>query len=221
MFAGSGRIFLFSLLPSVKPRTKIKICGITAADAVCAAADAGADAVGLVFYPPSPRFVSTEHATALARAAPPFVHRVGVFVNPEAEQVRAVLAAVALDFLQFHGDEPAGFCGGFGRAYIKAVRLRDSDSLTAAEKHHPAAAALLVDAGDDDAPGGTGRNADWSLLPKARRLPLILAGGLRADNVAAAVRTVAPYAVDVSSGVESAPGVKDAEKIRAFAGALR
>ncbi|MCY4245096.1 MAG: phosphoribosylanthranilate isomerase [Gammaproteobacteria bacterium] len=205
----------------MKPRTKIKICGITAAAAVRAAAEAGADAVGLVFYPSSPRFVSAEQAAALARAAPPFVHRVGVFVNPEAGQVRAVLAAVALDFLQFHGDEPADFCGGFGRAYIKAVRLRDSDSLTAAEKNYPAAAALLVDAGDDDTPGGTGRRADWPLVPQARKLPLILAGGLRADNVAEAVRAVAPYAVDVSSGVESAPGVKDAEKIRAFAGALR
>lgn len=177
--------------------------------------------MGLVFYPPSPRFVPAEQAAALAREAPPFVHRVGVFVNPEAEQVRAVLAAVTLDFLQFHGDEPADFCGGFGRAYIKAVRLRDSDSLAAAEKNHPAAAALLVDAGDGGMPGGTGRSADWSLVPKARKLPLILAGGLRADNVAAAVRAVAPYAVDVSSGVESAPGVKDGEKIRAFAGALR
>lgn len=177
--------------------------------------------MGLVFYPPSPRFVPAEQAAALARAAPPFVHRVGVFVNPEAEQVRAVLAAVTLDFLQFHGDESADFCGAFGRAYIKAVRLRDCDSLTAAEKNHPAAAALLVDAGGGGMPGGTGRSADWSLVPKARKLPLILAGGLRADNVAEAVRAVAPYAVDVSSGVESAPGVKDGEKIRAFAGALR
>ncbi|ROR32835.1 phosphoribosylanthranilate isomerase [Inmirania thermothiophila] len=202
-------------------RTRVKICGLRRpADAVAAAA-AGADAIGLVFYGPSPRAVDLGQALAVAAAVPPFVARVALFVDPDPELVRGVLATVPVELLQFHGEEPPAFCRSFGRPYIKAVRLREAGDWARAEARWGDAAALLADTDRPGRPGGTGETFDWSLVPAHRRLPLILAGGLRPDNVGAAVRAVRPYAVDVSGGVERAPGEKDPARMEAFLGEVR
>jgi phosphoribosylanthranilate isomerase len=197
-------------------RTRVKICGITREEDGRAAALSGADAIGLVFYPPSPRAVRIEHAARIVAGLPPFVSVVALFVNPGKSEVRSVLDAVRIDLLQFHGDEPAEACEGFGLPYLKAVRVRESAEVTAAARRHPRAAGLLLDAYDAGRWGGTGHTFDWSLVPAGAGLPLILAGGLSPANVADAVRTARPYAVDVSGGVESAPGVKDPRRIEAF-----
>ena len=197
-------------------RTRVKICGITREEDARAAADAGADAVGLVFYERSPRAVDRERAARLCRALPPFVTRVGLFVDAPAEQVRDTLASVPLDVLQFHGDEPAAYCSGFGRPYIKAVAMREDIDPEAAMAAHPDAIGFLFDAWQPDTRGGGGRTFDWSRLPRHRSRPLILAGGLTPDNVAEAIRQVRPWAVDVSSGVEETRGIKSAARIEAF-----
>lgn len=195
---------------------RIKICGITRVEDALAAAQAGADAIGLVFYAPSPRAVSTAQAAAIIRALPPFISTVGLFVDASAEEVRAVLAEVPLDVLQFHGDEAAEFCSQFGRPYLKALRVRAGDDLNALAAQWPDAAGILLDSYKAGVPGGTGEIFDWSLIPAQRDWPLVLAGGLTPENVAEAVERASPWAVDVSGGVEQAKGIKQAEKINLF-----
>lgn len=197
---------------------RIKICGLTCVEDVQAAAQAGADALGLVFYAPSKRAVEMAQAVELVRAMPPFVQSVGLFVNPEAEFVREVLAAVPLDCLQFHGNEAADFCASFGRRWIKAVPMQDladSQAVAAYCAAYPQADGFLLDAFGEAQSGGSGEVFDWHKIPALTK-PLILAGGLTVDNVAQAVKAVRPAAVDVSSGVESAPARKSFAKMQAF-----
>lgn len=196
--------------------TRIKICGITRAEDALAAVRCGADAIGLVFYEPSPRHVSIELAGQLAAALPPFVSVVGLFVNAEASLVREVLAHVPLDLLQFHGDETPEYCAQFGKPFLKAIRVKAGVDLVQCAASFHAASGLLLDAHVDGVPGGTGTSFDWALIPRQLPLPVILSGGLAAANVAAAIKQVRPYAVDVSSGVEAGKGIKDAAKIVAF-----
>lgn len=196
-------------------RTRIKICGLTRSQDVQAAVAAGADAIGLVFYPPSPRYVALEQAQMLARSVPPFVTLVGLFVNASPDEVHAVLAAVPIQLLQFHGDEDEAYCRQFGRPYIKVARVQPGLDLLEYAARFPSAQGLLLDAFVDGY-GGGGKTFDWSLIPPQLPLPLILSGGLDAHNVTEAVRAVRPAAVDVSSGVEAAKGIKDAVKITAF-----
>lgn len=196
--------------------TRIKICGITREQDIHAAVYAGADAIGLVFYERSPRHVSGEHAAQLLSVLPPFVTTVGLFVDAEAEFVRAVLAVVPLDVLQFHGDESPEYCAQFGRPWLKAIRVRPGVDLLQCAARYAGAQALLLDAHVEGIPGGTGATFDWSLIPESLALPLILSGGLDKGNVADAIAQVRPYAVDVSSGVEAQKGIKDAAKIAAF-----
>ncbi len=196
--------------------TRIKICGITRVEDVRAAADSGADALGLVFYEQSPRHVALRHAATLARAVPPFVTVVGLFVNPSVQEVQEALAYVPLDMLQFHGEETPEFCQQFRRPYLKAIRVKAGVDLLECAARYATAQGLLLDAYVTGVQGGTGEPFDWGLIPQHLPLPVILSGGLHADNVAKAIRAVRPYAVDVSSGVEAAKGIKDAAKIAAF-----
>jgi len=198
-------------------RVRIKFCGMTRAEDVAAAAAAGADAIGLVLHGASRRVLELEQAGALAAAAPAFVARVAVLVDPDAELVRRLLALARVDLLQFHGSEPPALCRSFGLPYVKAVGMEAGADLAAAARRYPDAAALLADTRDPVHHGGTGRRFDWSTVPASLPLPLVLAGGLTPANVAAAIRQVRPYAVDVSSGVETSPGIKDAALIHAFA----
>ena len=201
-------------------RTRIKICGLTRAQDVRAAVDSGADAIGLVFYPPSPRAVSIEQAAELVALLPPFVTSVGLFVNASAAAVDAVLERVPLQLLQFHGDEAQADCARHGRPWIKAARMRPGVDLLEFSSFHPRASGILVDTFVEGY-GGSGKIFDWSLIPDGFVRPLVLSGGLDADNVTEAVRRVRPWAVDVSSGVESAKGIKDAAKIAAFIAGVR
>ena len=195
---------------------RVKICGITRLQDLHAACGAGADALGFVFYAKSPRHLTIAAAAALVRELPPFVQSVGLFVNAEPAFVEEVLDAVPLDLLQFHGDETAADCARYGRPYIKAVRVnRDTDLLKYAADFD-AARGLLLDAFVPGVPGGTGERFDWGLIPPDLPKPVILSGGLTPDNVAEAVQRVRPWAVDVSSGVEAAPGIKDADRVAAF-----
>ncbi|MWV13786.1 phosphoribosylanthranilate isomerase [Pseudomonas sp. R-28-1W-6] len=193
-----------------------KICGITRVEDALAAAAAGADAIGLVFYAKSPRAVSVEQARQIIAALPPFVTTVGLFVDAGRDELRQILAQVPLDLLQFHGDESAEQCEGHGRPYIKALRVKAGDDVAAQVARYPGAAGVLLDTFVEGVPGGTGLAFDWSLVPAGLAKPVILAGGLTPENVAAAIARVRPYAVDVSGGVESAKGIKDADKVRAF-----
>lgn len=203
-------------IPYLNRRTRVKICGFThPADAV-AAVRMGADAIGLVFYPPSPRHVSVATARAIVTALPPFVTVVGLFVDEPPETVRGVLEQVRIDLLQFHGEEDPAYCVSFGKPYIKALRMKPGLDLAAAMTAHEQASGFLLDAWHPDAMGGTGSRFDWSLIPPEHADALILAGGLEPGNVAEALRTVRPYALDVSSGVEAAKGIKDAAKMAAF-----
>ena len=195
---------------------RVKICGITRIEDGLAAANAGADAIGLVFYEPSPRFVTVARAAAICASLPPFVTTVGLFVNASQAAIEHVLSQVPLDLLQFHGDEPAQFCTRFSRPWIKAVRMKDDVDLYRCAAQYREAAGLLVDSYVAGVPGGTGETFNWGRLPKDLPLPVVLAGGLHPGNVADAVAQVRPWAVDVSGGVESAPGVKCAERIRQF-----
>jgi len=203
-------------------RTRIKICGITRGeDADCAVA-CGADAVGLVCYERSPRFVQTSHLRELVAALPPFVTPVLLFVNADSEHVRACLAQAPNALLQFHGDESAAECERFGRPYLRAVRMADEVDLLDSARSFPSAIALLADAPAAGF-GGGGTVFDWTRLPEPsqRTKPLILAGGLNETNVMDAIGRVRPFAVDVSSGVEQAPGIKSAERLRRFCAAVR
>jgi phosphoribosylanthranilate isomerase len=196
--------------------TRIKICGLTRTEDALAAAHSGADAIGLVFHEKSPRHVSAQQAARVAAVVPPFVTVVGLFVNPAENAVREVLRQVPLDVLQFHGEEEPEFCACFGRPYLKAIRVRQDVDLIQCAARYAGAQGLLLDAFVEGAHGGTGATLDWALIPPAMPLPLILAGGLHAGNVAEAIRLVRPWAVDVSSGVEMSKGIKDAAKIAAF-----
>lgn len=199
---------------------RIKICGLTRQEDLAAAVHAGADAIGLVFYPASPRFVDLPTAAALARAVPPFVTVVGLFVNADAALVNETLAAVPLHMLQFHGDEDDAYCRQFHRPYMKAARVTPGLDLVQYASAFPSAQAILLDAFVEGY-GGGGKVFDWSLVPPQLNRPLVLSGGLDAGNVGDAVRRVGPAAVDVSSGVEAAKGIKDAAKIQAFVAAVR
>jgi phosphoribosylanthranilate isomerase len=196
-------------------RTRVKICGITRAEDARAAAQAGADAIGLVFYPPSPRCLSLEWARELRNELPPFVMPVALFVNPPAAEVYSVLERVRPGMLQFHGEETPVFCAQFGVPYVKACRVRPGVDLLEYLRPFSGAAGWLLDSHVEEY-GGVGERFDWSLVPAERSHPVILSGGLSRNNVGEAVRRVRPWAVDVSSGVESAKGIKDAAKIAAF-----
>ncbi|AKH19990.1 phosphoribosylanthranilate isomerase [Sedimenticola thiotaurini] len=197
-------------------RTRVKICGITRPEDAAAAVEAGADAIGLVFYQPSPRAISLSRAAQIIHNLPPFVTAVGLFVNAAADEVAEVLKSVPLDLLQFHGDESPAFCAGQGRPYIKAVRMRPGVDLAEQDRLYHSAQGLLLDSYQPGKPGGTGATFDWERIPASMGSRIILAGGLSPDNVEDAIRQSSPYAVDVSGGVEREKGIKDAEKIRAF-----
>ena len=196
--------------------TRIKICGITRLEDAQAVAQGGADAIGLVFYQRSPRYVDIAQAAKLARILPPFVTTVGLFVDAEPEFVHEVIRSVPLDILQFHGNETPEYCTQFSRPYLKAIRVKAGVDLLQCASDFCTAKGLLLDAHVDGVPGGTGTVFDWTLIPEILSLPVILSGGLDARNVTEAIRRVRPYAVDVSSGVEASKGIKDAAKIVAF-----
>lgn len=195
---------------------RVKICGITSVADAQVALNAGADAIGLVFYAPSPRAVSIAQARAIAASVGPFVTVVGLFVDADAEFIQQVLVNVDLHVLQFHGNEARAFCEQFQRPYMKAIRMRPELDVAAAMAEYPSAAALLLDAYRPGVPGGTGETFDWQRVPKQAARPIVLAGGLTADNVALAIQSTQVYGVDVSGGVESAPGQKDAHKVEQF-----
>ncbi|WP_237065802.1 phosphoribosylanthranilate isomerase [Microbulbifer guangxiensis] len=200
---------------------RVKICGITCTGDAETAAAAGADALGLVFYGKSPRFVTPEQAAEIAHAVPPFVQLVGLFVDAHPEFVREILTAVPLNLLQFHGRETAPYCEQFHRPYIKALRMKPGMDTYAAMAAHPRARGFLLDAYRPGVPGGTGESFDWQRVPRDCGRPIVLAGGLGPDNVAEAIRVAAPDAVDVSGGVEMAPGRKDPQSVAAFVQAAK
>ncbi len=197
-------------------RTRVKICGITRTEDALAAVQYGADAIGLVFYAPSPRNVSIEKAAEIVAALPPFVSVVGLFVNAMPAEIEAVLKRVHLDCLQFHGDESAEDCAQINMPYYKAVRVKSDTNLLQYAVEFKQAKALLLDTYSEAAVGGTGQVFDWHLIPPNLDVPVILAGGLTVENVASAVMQVKPYAVDVSGGVEASKGIKDKMKIASF-----
>ncbi|MFB1635189.1 phosphoribosylanthranilate isomerase [Pseudomonas sp. AP-1] len=198
-----------------------KICGITRIEDALAAAEAGADAIGFVFYAKSPRAVDVRQARAIIAELPPFVTTVGLFVNASRCELNEILEVVPLDLLQFHGDETPADCEGYHRPWIKALRVRPGDDLEAACQLYAGARGILLDTYVAGVPGGTGEAFDWSLVPARLSKPIILAGGLSAENVGQAIAQVRPYGVDVSGGVEQAKGIKDAAKIEAFVRAVK
>lgn len=202
-------------------RTLVKICGITRSTDALAACEAGADALGLVFYAPSPRCVSVEQAREIVAAVPPFVTIVALFVDETAATIQRILDCVPIDCIQFHGDETPAFCAQFQRPYVKALRMRPGADVRQLAGSFDGARGLLLDSWQPGVPGGTGQTFDWAAIPAGLPRPLVLAGGLHAGNVAAAIATVHPAAVDVSGGVESAPGIKDADKMNRFVAAVR
>lgn len=195
---------------------RIKICGITNVDDAAAVVDAGAHALGLVFYEKSPRAVEIQQARAIAYAAGPFIGVTGLFVDASVQLVESVIARVPLQILQFHGDESADYCEAFKRPYIKAIRMRPELDVAAAMAAHPNASGFLLDAYRPGTPGGTGETFDWDRVPHNSQVPIVLAGGLTPENVADAIRKTRVYGVDVSGGVESAPGKKDHNQIKSF-----
>lgn len=203
------------------PIVRSKICGITSVADALVAAEAGADAIGLVFYSKSPRALSIAQAREIIAALPPFVTTVGLFVNASRCEINETLDAVALDVLQFHGDETPADCEGFHRPWYKALRVRAGDDIRAQAARYTGASAVLLDTFVEGIPGGTGERFDWSLVPADLPKPLILAGGLTPQNVQQAIEHVRPFAVDVSGGVELRKGVKDAARVREFVGQVR
>ena len=197
-------------------RTRVKYCGITRAEDARQAGELGVDAVGLVFHDISPRHVDVEQARTVVAALPPFVTVVGLFVDAEPARIEQVLAGVRIDVLQFHGNETAAQCARFHRPYIKALRMKPETDAREQCSQFPDAQAILLDSYQPGTAGGTGQTFDWSRIPKSFPKPLILAGGLTAENVAQAIEQVAPYAVDVSGGIERSKGIKDAQKMHAF-----
>jgi phosphoribosylanthranilate isomerase len=197
-------------------RTRVKICGITRQEDAWAAIDAGADALGFVFYAPSPRAVTAAQAQAIIKSLPPYISKVGLLVNAPVAEVQQLVATTALDCLQFHGDEQADYCEKFNLPYYKAIRVKPELNLIQCELDFASASALLLDTFSEKAVGGTGQTFDWSLIPAGLQKPVILAGGLNPDNVTQALQQVQPYAVDVSGGVEAEKGIKSPQKIAAF-----
>ncbi len=197
-------------------RVRVKICGITRLEDALDAVAQGADAIGLVFYEGSPRNVTISQAAEIVNQIPAFVSTVGLFVNAESSFIREVISKVKLDLLQFHGDETASECAAFSHPFIKAIRVKSDTNLVQYAEDFSAAKALLLDTYAEGVAGGTGQVFDWNLIPKELAKPVILAGGLTADNVALAISLVKPYAVDVSGGVEASKGIKDVAKIAAF-----
>ena len=197
-------------------RTRVKICGITREQDAMAAAEYGADAIGFVFYEPSPRYVSVERAASIARELPPFLTTVALFVNADADTIASVVDQVGIDLLQFHGQECPDFCARHRRPWIRAVRVKPDTDLLAAQAEFAAGRGLLLDAYRPGVPGGTGETFDWERIPGELAPRIVLAGGLNPENISDAVRRVRPYAVDVSGGVEAARGIKDPHKIKAF-----
>jgi phosphoribosylanthranilate isomerase len=196
-------------------RTRVKICGITRHQDADFAAESGVDAIGLVFYPPSPRAISFAQAKTITADLPPFVSKVALFVDPEKDLVSRCLDDVSVDIIQFHGNETPEFCQQFNLPYLKAVRMREDTDLSEIAAHYSSASALLLDTYQPGIPGGTGKTFDWSLIRRINK-PIILAGGLDVTNVREAIHQVQPYAVDVSGGVESDKGIKSHEKISTF-----
>ncbi len=194
----------------------MKICGITNPQDAQTAVSLGADALGLVFYPPSPRAVTIEQAVAVVRNMPPFVTLVGLFVNEERDKIEQILSQVPIDLLQFHGDESPDECDRYSRPYIKAIRMREGVDLHSERERYATAAGLLLDTYRKGTPGGTGDSFDWDVIPDDLAGSIILAGGLSPDNVTGAIQQVRPYAVDVSGGVEKEKGIKDQDKVSAF-----
>lgn len=199
-------------------RTRVKICGLTRQEDADLAVRCGADAIGLVFFPPSPRAIEVDAAVPIAARAPAFTDVVAVFVDPDPALVSAVVAKVNPDYLQFHGDETEDACMAYGRPYIKAIRVRPEIDLGRTVARYPSARAVLLDTFREGVYGGTGAAFDWSFVAECGERPVILAGGLNAETIETAIDRVAPYGVDISSGVESAPGVKCPDKIRQFMG---
>lgn len=197
-------------------RTRVKICGITRVEDALAAVNAGADAIGLVFYAPSPRCVSVAQAQKIVAAIPPFVSVVGLFVNAPTAEIQFILSQVRLDIIQYHGDETPDVCKQINLPYYKAIRVKADTNLLQYALEFESAKALLLDTYTEAAFGGTGQVFDWNLIPKNMTKPVILAGGLTAENVVHAIKQVQPYAVDVSGGVEVVKGIKDIAKIAAF-----
>lgn len=202
-------------------RTRVKICGITRVEDAQAAVRAGADAIGLVFDPKSPRYVTKERAASIAQAVGPFVSIVALFVDAAAETIRDTLSRVPVTLLQFHGSETPGQCSLYDLPYMKAVRMRDGVDVRAEAAAHAGAVAMLLDTYVAEVAGGSGHAFDWKRIPTDMSKPVIVAGGLTPANVGAAIKTARPYAVDVSSGVEMTKGIKDPEKIEAFMRAVR
>ncbi len=202
-------------------RTRVKICGLRHDNDLVSAAKAGADALGFVFYPPSPRAVSVEQAAGLVAQVPSFVTSVGLFVNASVDSIEQTLQQVPLTLLQFHGDESPEFCRQFGMPWIKAVRMRDDINLWQVKEDYHLAQGLLLDAYQKGTPGGTGAKFDWQRIPQELAGDIILAGGLDADNVQDAIAQVQPWAIDVSGGVESSKGIKDRAKIDTFMAKVR
>jgi phosphoribosylanthranilate isomerase len=202
-------------------RTRIKVCGITRCEDALAAAEAGVDAVGLVFYPPSPRYVELEKAVEIAACVPPFVTTVGLFVNADAASIAEAVDRVGIDLIQFHGNECPDYCAAHRRPWIRALRMKDDVDLETEAGRFADARGLLLDSYRPGVPGGTGETFDWARIPAPLGGRIILAGGLSPDNVAQAVSQVRPWAVDVSGGVESAPGIKDKQMIARFVEAVR
>ena len=202
-------------------RTRIKICGITRIEDGLDAASAGADAIGFVFYAKSPRYVAPAQARVIADRLPPFVTSVGLFVDATPAEVRDVIRVARLDCLQFHGDESPDYCASFSMPFMKAVRVRPGQDLLQYSIDFRDAQALLLDAYVEGVPGGTGQRFDWRLIPQSLSLPIVLSGGLDADNVSDAISQVRPWAVDVSSGVEVSKGIKDTKKIEQFIRGVR
>ncbi len=201
-------------------RTRVKICGFTQVEDAVAAAKLGVDAIGLVFYPPSPRNVSIEQAISIVNALPAFVTVVALFVDEQEAQIREVLSKVSVDCIQFHGDETAEACRLYNKPYMKAIRMKPGLDVMATAEQYKDASALLLDAYHPGIKGGSGSQFDWDLIPEDCTLPVILAGGLQVDNATQAVQSVKPYALDVSSGVESSKGIKDVAKMAAFIQAI-
>ncbi|WP_457665760.1 phosphoribosylanthranilate isomerase [Thiolapillus sp.] len=197
-------------------RTRVKICGITRLEDALAAIKAGADALGFVFYPPSPRDVDVAQARRIVAQLPPFVTTVALFVNADRDTIAEVVQQVKIDLLQFHGNECPDYCAAHGRPWIKAIRMKDDVDLLKASNDYHQASALLLDAYKPGVPGGTGDSFDWERIPEKLAQRIVLAGGLTPENVAEAVRRVHPYAVDVSGGVEAVKGIKDQQKIKQF-----
>ena len=200
--------------------TRVKFCGFTHQDDVIQAVSLGVDALGFVFYAPSSRYVAPEQAKALMRAVPAFVTRVGLFVNEEVETVKRTFEIARLNLIQYHGDESPEFCDAVGLPYIKAFRVQKGMNLGSEIDHYPNASGFLLDAYVKGQPGGTGEGFDWELIPQSHA-PIILAGGLTPDNARAAIDQVAPWALDVSGGIEIKPGRKDPDKMSRFMDACR